>query len=511
MERRLRLAKRLLKPDGVLIVTVDKNEVHHLGMLLEKRHLFRDARRQMVTICINPSGASGEGLSRVDEYAFFCFLGAAQPSPVGDDLLNDAGTAVAWESLLRRGNTWYRETRPNLCYPVLLNKAEDRIVGVGQPFTGSEEAKRPKKVNGALAAWPVRKDGNLGIWRVEGATLMALVAKGYAYVTSRDDTRGTWSFRYLMSGTLKQIDSGAITIMGYGDRAQVLLGAAPAQRKTAKSMWHRGRHTAGGLGGTQMLTALLGHKDLFPFPKSVYAVRDCLEIAVGDRPDALVLDFFAGSGTTLHATCMLNAEDGGRRRCVLATNNEVQDDVARRLKSEGHFAGDAEYEKHGIFEQVTRPRCEAAIDGLRPDGEPVDGDDLAGRPLAQGYEENAEFYRLDYLDPDDVRAHKAFNAILPALWLRAGGNGPRPSKGPVDGVAYSVPSGGCYAVLFSPDAIRPFLVALKGEAGIGHVFVVTDSESVFARVRRALPARVGSSRLYRDYLRNFEINTGWRE
>ncbi len=59
MEKRLRLAKRLLRPDGVLIVTIDENEVYHLGVLLEA--LFPDAHRQMVSICIQPSGAGGEG------------------------------------------------------------------------------------------------------------------------------------------------------------------------------------------------------------------------------------------------------------------------------------------------------------------------------------------------------------------------------------------------------------------------------------------------------------------
>ncbi len=85
MEKRLKLARRLLKPNGVLIVTIDDNEAHHLGMLLER--MFPDARRQMVTICINPSGVSGDGLSRAGEYAFFCFFGDAQPVRTADDML----------------------------------------------------------------------------------------------------------------------------------------------------------------------------------------------------------------------------------------------------------------------------------------------------------------------------------------------------------------------------------------------------------------------------------------
>ena len=74
MEKRLKLAKRLLKPDtGVLIVTIDEHEVHHLGMLLERE--FPEAYRQLVTIVINPKGVTQGRFSRVEEYALFCFGG----------------------------------------------------------------------------------------------------------------------------------------------------------------------------------------------------------------------------------------------------------------------------------------------------------------------------------------------------------------------------------------------------------------------------------------------------
>lgn len=111
----------------------------------------------------------------------------------------------------------------------------------------------------------------------------------------------------------------------------------------------------------------------FPFPKSLYAVADTLRVVVGDNPEALVVDFFAGSGTTLHATALLNYEDGGRRRSVVVTNNEVEETLARELYAAGHYPGDHEFERHGIFEAVTRPRCEALVTGLRPDGKPIEG------------------------------------------------------------------------------------------------------------------------------------------
>ena len=122
-------------------------------MLLEE--MLPSALRQLVTICINPSGVSGDGLSRVEEHAFFCFCGGAQPSRLSDDLFGitegpqDATTG--WESLLRRGNVWYREKRKNLCYPVLIDSG-NKIVGVGTPFSGDDESTRETVINGNRAA-----------------------------------------------------------------------------------------------------------------------------------------------------------------------------------------------------------------------------------------------------------------------------------------------------------------------------------------------------------------------
>lgn len=506
MEKRLKLARRLLHPDGVLIVTIDDNEVSHLGMLLER--IFPNARRQMVSICINPSGVSGEGLSRVDEYAFFCFFGAAEPAKTADDMLTlsaEHGDApAAWESLLRRGNAWYRKTRPNLCYPVLLDAKTLRIAGVGKPFKGSDERRRPKTIDGFAAAWPVRTDRKLGIWRVDGHRLMWLVERGYAYASSWDKERGTWTVKYLMEGTVDAIAEGTIVIEGRGDRHEVLLSTTP-RRTTAKTMWHRGRHTAGGSGGTQALAALLGERNLFTFPKSVYAVRDCLAVAVKDRPKALILDFFAGSGTTLHATSLLNAEDGGERRSIIVTNNEVDEKTAALLTKRGIYRGNPSFDRNGIFDQVTRPRCTAVVTGLRPDNKPVEGSHIDGRPYAEGFDENVEFFRIDYLDPDEVDLGTQFEAIFPSLWLSAGAVGERQKlKGQPDMVVHP---GAPYAVLLREEKFRQFLKVVAKRQDITHVWIVTDSEDSFAEMRAALPPSLRTSMLYRDYLRNFRINT----
>lgn len=512
MDRRLRLAKKLLKPNGVLIVTIDQNELHHLGLLLEEQ--VPEARRQVVTICINPGGASsGDGMSRVEEYAIFCFLGDAQPVPTQDDMLvagadvdvvHTGAQGVRWEWLLRGGNAWYRSSRPNLCYPILLSDDATRIVGTGAPLA-SEPEELPAKVDGHPAAWPLRRDGKLGIWRVDAGRLQWLNERGYVFVSARDKARGTWTVKYLMEGTVDAIEAGIIEVVGRGERGEVHVQASERRAKTAKTMWYRGRHVAGGAGGTHLLNVLLGQRNLFPFPKSVYAVRDCLEIAVGDRPDALIVDFFAGSGTTMHATCLLNAQDGGHRRSVIVTNNEVNPEATRHLQRTGHYRGDPEFERAGIFEAVTLPRCRAAVLGHRADGAPLEGSYLTGRPLSDGFQENAEFFRMTYIDPDEVDLGTQFDAILPALWLAAGGVGPRDI--PKLNATYTMPAGSTYAVLFRESRFRQFRQALVKRHDITHVWLVTDSDEAFSEMCSMLPPHLSLSMLYRDYLRNFRINT----
>jgi adenine-specific DNA-methyltransferase len=514
MERRLRLAKRLLKPDGVLIATIDENEVHHLGVLLEQ--LFPDAHRQMVTICIQPSGAGGEGLSRVDEYAFFCFMGDSEPVRVTDDLLTSAlepesgadkatGEQLKWESLLRRGNAWYRERRENLCYPIVLDESETRIESVGEPFASADEEARPRVIDGKPVAWPVRKDGRLGIWRVDGARLIWLAERGYAYVGERDDARDTWALKYLMTGTIDAIEAGVVELTGTGARGQVEGRLLVHQARTSKTMWHRGRHNAGGSGGTQMLTALLGETDRFSYPKSLYAVRDCIRVAVGNRPNAQILDFFAGSGTTLHATALLNAADGGDRRCILVTNNEMDEQTARRLTREGLRPGDAAWEARGVYEHVCRPRCEAALTGLQPGGAPAPGSYLDGGEYAQGFAENCEFLRLDYLNPDDVALGSCFDRILPLLWMAGGACGGLPKRAQQSGVF--APKHEPFAIAFGESSYGALSLTLAARPDISHVWLVADSDRALADMRSSVPRNIRVSLLYADYLRWFRSDT----
>ena len=513
MEKRLRLARRLLKPDGVLIVTIDEHEIHHLGMLLDGS--FPDAYRQMVTIVINPKGVTQGRFSRVDEYAFFCFLGNSTASGRGDDLLtpgiDDEETQLdngeqrkpRWKGLLRSGTNARRQDRKRMFYPVMIDPKRGAVVGAGDALPFEEAPNLTKKIKGLVPAWPIRRDGSLGNWGVGPVTLRRLIAKGYVSLGEYDPKRKTWAISYLSKQPQDQIASGVLEVVSFDEEKNVVdVRYTDIANRRIKSVWHRSRHDAG-VGGTDVLRDLLGGRE-FSFAKSVYAVYDTLAAVVRTNKDALIMDFFAGSGTTLHATAMLNDSDGGSRRCVLVTNNEVEGQVATELHGKGIYRGDAEFDAMGIFERVTRPRCEAVVTGRR-DGVAVPGTHLDGRPYSKGFPENVEFFRIDYLDPDDVELGNEFEAILPSLWLAAGGKGSR--KCGTVAAGFCMPKDSTFAVLFHEKSFRKFRAALEKRPDVSHVWIVTDSEEAFAEMRLALPPKLSTSMLYRDYLRNFRINT----
>jgi adenine-specific DNA-methyltransferase len=227
---------------------------------------------------------------------------------------------------------------------------------------------------------------------------------------------------------------------------------------------------------------------------------------VKDKPDAVILDFFSGSGTTVHAVMRLNKQDGGSRRSISVTNNEVGADEQKNLRADGLRQGDADWEQWGICDYITKPRIEAAITGNTPDGEPIKGDYKFTDefPMADGFEQNAAFFTLTYESPMTIARNRAFERIAPLLWLRAGSTGPVLTDVYEDGWDVS----DTYGVLTDSDSAPGFIAAVEERPGIGIVFIVTDEDTVFRSVARDLPEHVDTVRLYESYMHTFEINGG---
>ena len=211
---------------------------------------------------------------------------------------------------------------------------------------------------------------------------------------------------------------------------------------------------------------------------------------MGHKPNALVVDFFAGSGTSAHAVMRLNRQDGGSRQCICITNNEVSREEEVRFRKKGLRPGDPDWEAGGICEYITKPRIAAAVTGKTPDGSRIEGDYkfIDEFPIAEGFEENVEFFTMTYEAPRPVAHNRAFEVIAPLLWIRAGSQGRRIEK-----ASHDFDVADTYAVLFDLDASRDFLAAVAEAETLRIAFIVTDDDGgVPGGVRRA--ARTGGSR-----------------
>jgi adenine-specific DNA-methyltransferase len=421
MERRLLLAKELLNPDdSVLIVTIDEKEYLRLGLLLEQT--FPEARIQMVTSVINPKGTSRPDLfSRVEEFIFVILIGAAVVP--GAVKAASVGKPVRWRYLRREDLGSVRGTRPRQFYPVFVNE-EARITGVGEPLQGTDPLTSVTPPSGCVAVFPIREDGLQMEWGLTGPSLMAAVEQGFARATPGHENQ-PFIISYLTAPNVAKVRAGTLLVSGVRPDGSKIVVAPEGKESRPVTVWREAAHSAGDY-GTKPLNAMLQGRS-FPFPKSLYAVEDTLRYFVVHKPDAVVLDFFAGSGTTAHAVMRLNKQDGGRRQCISVTNNEVSADEQRRLREQDLRPGDPEWEALGICDYITKPRIEAAITGRTPDGEPIRGDYKFTDefPMADGFEESAEFFTLTYESPVAIGHNKAFSRIAPLLWLRAGARGRR--------------------------------------------------------------------------------------
>jgi adenine-specific DNA-methyltransferase len=450
MERRLKLARDLLNPDeSVLIVTIDEREVLRLGLLLEQT--FPEARIQMVTSVISAKGAVRRGqFSRVEEHLFFVLFGQArvrpwvhnmlpgaddtegddegalgeEAAPNGDDVAEAPVEPIEWLGLRRREPSSVRGSRPHQFFPIFVDSETGHIQSIGDDIADDVDRRSVPVPQGRVALWPLRPDGTEMLWGLTPDAFRKNWADGFVRVTWNPKKK-TGTVYYLPSGTIASIRSGEITITGRRPDGSVEGFYTPETDATTppKRVWNMRSHNAE-TGGTNILTKLIPGRR-FEYPKSLYAVEDALRFVVGHKRDALVLDFFAGSGTTAHAVMRLNKQVGGCRRSILVTNNEVSAAEADKLAEAGLRPGDPEWEAVGICEFLTKPRVRAAITGETPEENKIKGKYrfTDKSPIADGFEENAAFFDLTYENPERVRYGLDFDAVAPLLWLRAGAEG----------------------------------------------------------------------------------------
>lgn len=576
MNKRLDLAVRLLKPDGVLLIAIDDYEFAHLAVLLEQ--IFPFFERGIIVVNHHPQGGGGSNISRTHEYMLVL-------TPNGQDILRGSlqNTGVEYRSFMRSGTgeNNFREGRPNSFYAVLVDPETNEIKGVEPPPQGAYPI--GNTANGLRRIYPQSRDGRERVWRL-------------AYESGKGAS-----------------ENGGIICSPRGTIYQVI--RHEGRRAPPISNWIGPKYNAGTY-GANLISDILGKTGLFSYPKSLYTVYDAIQSVTFNRPHALIIDFFAGSGTTQNAVNLLNATDGGRRQCIMVTNNEVSEAEAQELGERGLHPGDEEWEAQGICQSVTWPRSKYTITGQRNDGTPLPGEymtsrmvvkektrtfrqlsfiegrnlslqqrkqlvalidaipqskleadtpwflddeihasilwdvaqteawlnalsdaehvsefyvvtrenrlfnkikgriseilpplayeEIEKRPLADGFAVNLAYFKLDFLDPNDVQMGRQFAAILPVLWMMAGSKGARPQP-PGSHAPWLIPEGCPFAVLLHEARFKDFHRHIEGRDDLTHIFIVTNAREVYHKLREEIDAP-HVVQLYKDYLENFKIN-----
>ncbi len=327
MNNRLEIAKTLLKPDGALICAIDENEIATTILLIEE--VFGEAyTSDCIAIVHNPRGVQGNNFSYIHEYAIFVYSKGMKI--IGDREI--APEDVDFSNLRNWGSESERSDARNCFYPIYVKDGE--IIGFGEIPVEDFHPQQNEidEDSGICAVYPIDVQGIERKWR-------------YALQSVE---------------SIKNLLRVKIT----NGRYEIEIGKDFGSYRT---VWTDKKYDANEY-GTQLINSMVPKND-FDFPKSLYNVYDCLYAIIKDRPNAVVLDYFAGSGTTGHAVMLLNKNLGGNRRFILCTNNAIGEKKEKEFKMNYGDAADHpkvwdEYEeRYGIARSVTYPRIKAAAYG----------------------------------------------------------------------------------------------------------------------------------------------------
>ncbi len=298
MYPRLKLARNLLRKDGVLICTIDENELTSLGEILKDVFEEGNYDHVCVTIVHNPRGVQGMNFSYTHEYAFFVF--PRNRKVIMDRKIDKSD--IKWSQFRNWGTESERHDARNCFYPVLVQ--DNHVVGFGDVCKDSHHPKQAEVHDGTVYVYPIDTSGVERKWR---------------YARQSVD-----SVQHLLR------------VKKRGERYEIEIGKDSGLYRT---VWTDKKYDANE-NGTRLLKKLVPNAP-FSFPKSLWAVHDCVSAVTQDDPDAIVLDFFAGSGTTGHALLEMNKKDNGDRRYIL-----VQ--IAEEINRSSEFASIADVTKERL-------------------------------------------------------------------------------------------------------------------------------------------------------------------
>ena len=285
IDKRLRLAKNLLKTSGIIVVTIDDYEIHTLRLLMDE--IFGESNRLgTITVVHNPRGRNDDKyFATMHEYMLvyaknsnFASVGYFELTQEDIDSFSqdDVISKYSLTSFMRTGNNSDRHTRPNLYYSIFYDPKNNEL-GL-------------KKTNNSIEILPINNSNEEKTWRWSQKTFL-----------EKKDTEIV----------IKKVKE---EYKVYKKRRVIHL-----KGKKPRTIWYDPRYDASSH-GIMLLQKMFGKKNIFPYPKSIWSNYDILKLLT--KKNSLVLDFFAGSGTVGHAVSLLNKEDKGNRKFILCTNNE---------------------------------------------------------------------------------------------------------------------------------------------------------------------------------------------
>jgi len=285
MKNRLEAAKELLREDGVLQIAIDENEQARLGVMLDE--IFKGYEKHCITIIHNPRGVQGNNFSYTNEFVYFVFK-------KGLTVINKIKREDPLEEEFKdHGGESLRTDAKNCFYPVIVkNKA---IIGFGEVPDESfhPKSKVVKNKDDTMNVWPIDAGGIERKWVFARQTVEEIRDKLF----------------------IKDKQNGEIDVFRIKDE------------KIPRTVWMGKRYDAS-THGSKIVNKIIDGKTV-SFPKSLYAVYDCIYSVVKNEKEAIILDFFSGSGTTAHAVMSLNNEDKGKRQFILIEQLDEHVEVSK--------------------------------------------------------------------------------------------------------------------------------------------------------------------------------------
>lgn len=305
MDDRLKLGRNLLTDDGIQCTTIDDVEESKLSLLLED--VF-GRQPECVTIRVKPSGRPiPNGFAISHEYGLFSKKSdgtSIQRLPHSDEQNaryreTDEKGVFLWELLRKAGSNSSREDRPTMFYPIFLNEKTGKLRMPKLEYDDAlEEYKLLEKTKeGEIALYPIRDDGTEGNW----------------YYGVDSSTREVDEFK-----AVKQANGQYF----------VYRRRRPNEGVQPTTFWDESKYSATEH-GTALLKKIFGKQQTFSYPKSIFAVEDCLKVS-GVEEGSTVLDYFGGSATTGHAVINLNRQaDSYTRKFILVEMADYFDTVTK--------------------------------------------------------------------------------------------------------------------------------------------------------------------------------------